>query len=108
MTFALIYIRLCVPNPQVQEKPGTKWVCLPPIARCCAETDCVYHCPLQAAYGPDAEEGLADVLPASIASDALLPAAARQEAEGGALLVAALTRCMRHSKGTDHQDLSSR
>ena len=65
-------------------------------------TDRLYS---QAAYGPLNESG---PTPATGIFDDLLPAAARQEVEGGTLLVAALTRYMWQSKHSAHPTLNTR
>lgn len=63
----------------------------------------------QAAYGPQVDDTPGSTPGgSSVPFGSILLAAARQEVEGGALLVAALTRCMLQPKRSAHSDLDLR
>lgn len=76
---------------------------------CFTLINCALCSRTQAAYGPSdssPEAGSSD--PMGSIPNGMLPAAVRQEVEGGALLVAALTRCMMKPKRSVHSDLDAR
>lgn len=70
---------------------------------------CALHSRVQAAYGPsDSSPVAGSSAPVGCIPYGMLPAAVRQEVEGGALLVAALKRCMMKPRRSVHSDLDAR